>query len=330
MRFVLHDAVLNGEDPVLVLIDQLVDRVAEEIHRLEVHDVEAIEASKWYQSARPTRKKLLKTAVAGPPRHSTGPGGPHRRVMSIRDANDAGEAVKMALSALVILVEDREADGVLLDILVDRCGSDNLRSLWSRCMEATPRGVEIDTSGGVTQIPDRIHRAQSDTRLENRPPRLFILCDSDKRWPDDVVQQSHKTIEKIRRICSEQGIPLHVLAKRCAENYIPDSVIEAIRDDPRNRKHAERFDAFLRLTRDQRDHFPIKDGLSEAERKNPFYADRTPADLSILGAGLFPFRGRPLAVLQGERSPAFDREGLYDRDGQGEIDTLLLAIAAEL
>jgi hypothetical protein len=43
---------------------------------------------------------------------------------------EARTAVKLAHAPLQILVEDRESDGVLLEILVEELGSAELQKLW--------------------------------------------------------------------------------------------------------------------------------------------------------------------------------------------------------
>ena len=68
MRFILHPAVLDGDGEVLGLIDRLIDRLADEVHRIEIRDVGSLESSNWFRSARPTRQKVLTTAVSTPPR----------------------------------------------------------------------------------------------------------------------------------------------------------------------------------------------------------------------------------------------------------------------
>ena len=36
MKFVIHADALNGDDDILALIDRLVDRIADEVHRIDV------------------------------------------------------------------------------------------------------------------------------------------------------------------------------------------------------------------------------------------------------------------------------------------------------
>ncbi len=134
--------------------------------------------------------------------------------------------------------------------------------------------------------------------------------------------------------CKSYDVPYHVWRKRCAENYIPDEVIEVVRDDPRNLSKEERFNALLRRSPLQRDHFPVKGMLSEKERLEAiaagFYDKSELEDLILLEERLFAKRPRPLKRLCEERRGSFTAAGLRERDGAGEIDDLLRAIAEEL
>jgi hypothetical protein len=332
LRFVVRISVLNGNDDTLSLIDRLVDRLADEVHQVEVPDVDLLQESNWYQQARQTRRKVLMSAVAKPPRVASQVRGPHLKMIEVLDSESAKLADRLAHTPLVILVEDRESDGVFLDILVEELGWPELQTLWIKGKRATPRAMEIDTAGGKDAIPQRVERAVNDAVEENRPHRLFVLCDSDTRWPSD--SQSARSVTAVRQVCIKHGIPHHVWQKRCSENYINDEVFEEVRQDPRNASNNNRFQAFLRRSRIQRDHFPIKDGLKAAERadalREGLYTSSEEEDLLLLEKPLLPTRPRPLFLLNAERRTSFTAAGLRSRDGNDELDDLLLAIAKEL
>ncbi len=329
MKYILHADALNGDDPILALLDRLVDRVADEVHRIDVPDADLLQETLWYQDARPLRRKILTTAIAAPPRQAVDERGPHLKFVKVEDAASTRLADKLAHAPLVVLVEDREADGLLLDVLVEELGWPALGALWTRGQEVTPPAVEI-ASAAVGLMPQRIQRAIADAERENRPARLFVLCDSDARWPGDE-QQAVKAVEKA---CEDNVVPNRVWRKRSAENYIPDEVIEVVRDDRRNLSRQHRFDALLRRSPEQRDHFPVKDGLSEEERlaaiEAGLYDESEVADLILLEERLFAKRPRPLKRLYDERRASFTADGLRERDGAGEIEVLLRAIAGEL
>ncbi|MCP4004055.1 MAG: hypothetical protein GY725_07660 [bacterium] len=142
-----------------------------------------------------------------------------------------------------------------------------------------------------------------------------------------------KSAEAVKQICKDHRVPCKVLRKRCAENYIPDKVFEVVRDDPSNTSRAERFNALLRRSPVQRNHFPVKTKLSNKERLGAIeaglYDESDVADLILLEERLFAKRPRPLKRLHDERRGFFTADGLRERDGVGEIDNLLRAIAGE-
>ena len=334
MRFVVHTLALNGDDSVLSLIDRLVDRFAEKVHRMDVLDVDLLQGSRWYRNARPTRRKVLTSALAKPPRVANDDRGPHVKTVEVRDAESARLADKLAHTPLVILVEDRESDGVLLDIVVEELGWPELQALWEDGRAVTPRAMEVETAGGKDAIPQRVERAVSDAAGERREHRLFVLCDSDTRWPGDVSGGATRGLVAVREACSRHNVPHHIWQKRCAENYIPDQAFEAVRDDPRNLTQVDRFNALLRRSQEQRDYFPVKNGLTAAERSEAIQAGLYNAseeeDLKLLETLLLQKRPRPLLLLNTERRASFTADGLRERDGESELETLLLAIAREL
>ncbi len=333
MKFVFHATALNGDDAVLDAIDRIVDRVSAEVHRGAVPDADLLQDSNWYETARPTRQGTLMEAAAVPPR-KVDERGPHVKIVEVADAESARRAEKLAYTPLTVFVEDREADGVLLEIVIEELGWPALRALWERSREVTPRALEIVSAAGRDHIPQRVKRAASDAASEGRPPRIFALFDSDAKWPGDDDPELKKKRENVQETCDEHGVPFRAWRKRCAENYIPDKIFESVRDDLRNLNRAERFNALLRRKPKQRDHFPVKDGLSAKERSAAMNAglyDHTDeADLSLLEERLFAKRPRPLKRFYDERRAEFTATGLRDRDGEGELDALLQDLAREL
>ena len=329
MRFVLHAAVLDGDDGVLTLLDRLVDRLADEVHRVEVHELDRLDRSAWFQQARRTRKKVLMSATARP-RRKASRFGPHAKTIDVADNADAQRADKLAHTPLVILVEDRESDGTFLDLVVEELGWPELKSLWGKGRTVTPRAHQLETAGGKPAIPQRVERAVGDAAQEGRPCRLFVLCDSDARWPGDMMKETDLVIQA----CVRHQVPHHVLRKRSIENYIPDQVIGSMRADPQLSDHVGRLDALLRRTRLQRDHFPLKDGLAAKERTQAMdaglYEPSEEEDLKLLETRIFPKQPRPLLRLSRERRPELTAEGLQERDGEGELKSLLRSIAQEL
>jgi hypothetical protein len=332
MRIILHHSALDGEGTVLDQIDHLVDRASDEVHRLEVPDADRLLETAWYNSARPTRRQLLTAAIAGPPVVRTKLSGLHTKEIAVHDAVEGRRACELADTPLKIIMENRESDGTFLEVVIAELGSDALKALWSQGKKVSPVAVEMETGGGIGEMPVRIRRLATEAKDAGRPVRAFVMSDSDTRWPGD--QRSAENVEKVRKTCADHGIPCHVLKKRCAECYIPDAVFEARRDDQQLAADRVRHEALLRRGAQQRDHFPIKAGLSTVERAEAMaaglYRPEEEADLMLLEKPLFPKRPRPFLLLIPAFRVAFSAAGLRARDGQGELDALLAAIAEEL
>lgn len=332
MRFVISGQALNGEDSSLASFDRLVDRVADEIHKFDLPDADLLEESHWYISARSSRKKLMSSMLAMPPVRSAD--GTHRKTIIVDSSDDIDSAVKSAHSSLIILVEDREADGVFLDLIVSVLGTAPLKELWQRGKSVVPRGYELMSSGGVSAIPQRIARIIQDAVHVGATARVMVLCDSDRRWPDDVAQMSHRKIEEIKGICHDAGIALHVLEKRCIENYIPDEIYAEARKRNVGQDYQDRIDALLRRNKDQRDHLPVKSFLTEDEHKAGedagFYQLSERADLDLLKKRIFPKAPRVMIQMDKDYRAHFTEKGLRQRDGRNELDDLLDTISGEL
>ena len=332
MKFVIHNTALNEDEASQALLDRVVDRIADEIHVAALADPDMFEQSLWCQSARQTRRRVLVSAASRPPR--SGSGQLHRKEFEVKDAMDIQRACRIAYTPLTVLVEDREADGVLLDILIMKVASPDLQAFWAIAKSVTPRGLDIDTSGGVDAMPQRIRRALDDSKVQGGIPRIFALCDSDARWPEDDKNPSHTSIEKILEICDAENIQAHVLRKRNAENYIPDSVFLAAKELPENRANAQIFDAFFRRSPIQRNHFPVKDGMSEVERemvlRQGLYSQHEVEDLQRLKVRVMPKRPRLLLRVFDEYLDAITKESLEARDGCGEIRELIEKLQMEL
>lgn len=333
MKFVISASALNFDEHSHDLIDRLIDRAADLVHRIEFADADLIQASKWYGSARGSRRRLALAAAAIPPRRAS-TGALHAKTYLLNSRNDIEVAAKSAYSPLIILVEDCEADGILIDLIARKLGSPELLEFWRQTAAITPRAYVFQTSGGLGAMPVRVGRAVTDAQQEGRPPRIIVICDSDRRWPGDNGSPSQRSLDELAAVCGQHNASLHVLRKRSAENYVPDEVFKAWRDDPNRLNNKHRFEAFLRRTAAQRDHFPIKDGISTAEiaecTREQLYSTAEAVDLLLLQERLFPKRPRVLKRLLESNEADFTTQGLKRRDGSSELSGLLDLIAGEL
>lgn len=332
MRFEIASEILDGEDRLLARIDRIVDRLADGVHEVEV-DASRLRSTKWFASTRATRRQLLMQASSTPPVRGRARGRAlHSKRYSVNNAVECEVAEKLAHTSLTILVEDREADGRLLELIVDELAPPEMQRVWRAAV--SPPSVRVDSSGGIGSMQARLERALADAHGEGRPARVFVLCDSDRRWPGDEDAEGTKVAIRVRAFCEAQDVPCHVLCKRTVENYIPDQVFRELLDDPEWTSRHATIRALLDLNATQRDHLPIKDGLSTNERERAsatgLYNPEDDERLALLEKRIFRRSPRPMVALTDERRGAFTARGMSERDGAGELRVLLDKIFKEL
>lgn len=332
MNLIVTEDVFNADDLTLRLLDQIIDRVEDGVHRIEIKGADRLKESDFYLKARPGRQRFLLGAASRIPTHRASRR-THLGDVVIDSPAAVIEARKIAYTPLTLLVEDREADGVLIEIIINKLASPEMRELWDFAFKATPAGIEITTAGGVNAMPQRISRILSEANI-NKALRLIVICDSDNRWPLDPKNLSQNSIDEIKNLCVSSNIRFHVLKKRTAENYIPDEVFIAASKFHGNLSHKPRFLALLERTALQRDHFPVKDGMSDAERESVveagFYSAAEIAHLDLLKERLFPKRPRLMLTVHREYLDTITAAGLRARDGSGEFDDIMNLFSIEL
>jgi len=332
MNFIVTEDIFNANDLTLRQLDQIIDRVEDGVHRVEIKGADKLKESEFFLKARPTRQKFLLTAASRIPVFNVSRD-THLTDIFIDSPSAVVDAKKIAHTPLTILVEDREADGVLIEIMINKLASVEMRNLWKTAFNATPVGVEIITAGGLNAMPQRVSRTLAEVGA-GKVLRLIVICDSDARWPLDLDSPSQRSINDLIALCEESNISCHVLRKRTAENYIPDEVFIAASELPVNSSHKSRFLAFLERTVSQRDHFPVKDGMNDTEKElvlaEGLYSVAEVSCLDLLKERLFPKRPRLMLQVQDEFLNVITAAGLRARDGNGELDDLLNKFAIEL
>ena len=79
------------------------------------------------------------------------------------------------------------------------------------------------------------------------------LVDSDRLYPGHITQ----TIQKVEESCQALAIPYAILTKRKIENYLPLNILQNV--------NRARYNAYLHLQPEQRDHYELKRGFTQAE-----------------------------------------------------------------
>jgi hypothetical protein len=333
MRFAIRYSAMNASEPVLNKLDELLSRVEDEIHELEITDADLLEGSAWYLSCRPIRRAMLEktaqTTLYRTPRTS----GPHMRRVEVADQPTADSAQALAYTPLHLIVENFSSDGALIRFALDLFATPEVREL---CLGSgarrTPPAFRIESPGGHGEMPKLLNKRIDEAAVRGIRPRVLVVTDSDGEWVGDVKPHA----QELRNKCAAAGVPCPPLNKRTAENYIPDNVWRAWAAEPQHAKTKTAIEALLRLSAVQRDHVNIGPGNTD-----PWDSSKPQACALFTGVSLADRALLKSATLKGRRSTAIsyildnyrfasNRADLLTRDNHGDLETVAQHIKDEL
>ena len=247
------------------------------------------------------------------------------------------EALQMLAMPLHILLENDLSDGHFLLSVARR---DDVRSELRRAHQR--RWLKFEQGGGITELTKKVKRREqslADTL------RTWVMFDSDGLSDGDVssdATRAEEACESVERTYRwRRGSFFHRLERRAIENYIPpDSLVDWAKEQHRpfgggrnhdTEKTLKRARAFARLSREQRWHWHMKEGL----QKNPEVLTTTFGDIHdpehhVLWCGFGDRIANRFYTEQGfrGRSPNADDDRLLAADDendelQGMIRSLL-------
>lgn len=263
MRVTIADAVFRST-ACFDALDRILDHFISERHRWEIGDVDAIKGSSWLASgdrvSRRNTEILEKCFVAAAhasrrPMHTlqvivdVTPNPPNRLAPA--------DAVSYLASPAIVIVENEESDGAFLTAIINAYGRTDL---WFAFQS---RWIELDHAGGYGEIEKRIRRY---LERNQGPRRVLVVTDSDRLFPGHQSQ----TFKKIDEACTTLGVPYIVLAKRAIENYLPVGALQ-------RSGNSDCYQAFLKLTTVQRDHYGMKKGFGRDKSDAPRVLDEQAA-----------------------------------------------------
>ncbi|MDC0744164.1 hypothetical protein [Polyangium mundeleinium] len=165
-----------------------------------------------------------------------------------------------AEQSLDVLLEN-DKDSILVRLAIRVSKSPKLQSALEQKW-IQPRGC--GGSGEVKNAVDRVSGSE----------RSFVIIDSDRDEPEDGPS---KTARKIKESCDAKKIPIHILARRELENYVPSSIwsmlaewkgskSQTIRDTTKRRRARQRAVLIYSWILKQLEHHGnrIKDANKEA------------------------------------------------------------------
>ncbi|MBU0499489.1 MAG: hypothetical protein KJ558_13170 [Gammaproteobacteria bacterium] len=255
-------------------LDTIIGKVEENWHHWEVTEPDVIEESGWLDGrGRQWMRELFQKAALSSsyPRNSIYP---RRRLrVTTGDGPDAlppRKAAELATMPLTILMENRFTDGIFLDAVVAVLAPEPLRAQ----LHLAPASIVHDSPGGNGGLPKLITDYADKARAAGLPPRIIVFTDGDGSVPGTMSDDARR----VGDACMEAGVPCHVLAKRCIENYIPDAVLEAWLPNE-NMGKRQVVEAIKRLGPLQRDFYPLKKGLHLDAGVSTLYENVSAQDL---------------------------------------------------
>ena len=333
MRFAIRFSAMDGPESVLNKLDDLLSRVEDEIHELEVTDADLVEESAWYLSCRPTRRVMLEKSAQRTIYRSARISGPHLRRIEVVDQTTADSARALAYTPLHVIVENFSSDGALIKFALQLFASKEVLAL---CLGAgakqTPPALRIESPGGRGEIPKLLDERIADAIARGVMPRILVITDTDGEWVGDVKPHA----QQLRNRCATAGVPCPPLSKRTVENYIPDRAWLAWATEPEHSSARPAIGALLRLTSVQRDYVNIGPGNTEPwdsskSQVSALFTGVSPGDRALLkSVNLKGRRSRGIAYILDTYGPACSPTDVQARDGHGDLEALVRHIKDEL
>jgi len=157
----------------------------------------------------------------------------------------AENAARYLAEPLTLLVENELDDGDLYKLMLSSVDARLGRDFW------VTRMVTFAHAGGKGEVPKLVLRRYAESLERGYPRRLIAIVDGDRKYPGHVGDNG-----PVRGACSITRFGFHALEKRAIENYLSDRTLLAYAQRAPEVTPAVSF--FLGLSREQRDHHPIK------------------------------------------------------------------------
>lgn len=333
MLFSIHESAVNAGERVYNALDNILARAEASVHEIEFRAADLLEDGEWYKSCRTDRRKLLQKIAQSSIYQVRPSEGPHFRQIDISDEMSAERAQAIAYTPLTLLLENSFSDGALVKAAINTFGKpETIELCFGAVSLLDPTALELLSGGGHGELLKLLEQRLGEAVKRNRPPRVLVVADSDGEWPGEVKTHA----QTIRSECLKQNIPCPPLNKRTAENYIPDSIWQALANDPTKKASIPMVNALFALSPTQRDH--VKMGN---QNELPWDAKNTNAERLFSGVPQpvvdalknynLKGKGKSMVIFLLETYKAsLTADGLISRDSQGELLSLVRQIENEL
>jgi hypothetical protein len=168
---------------------------------------------------------------------------------NVRKEFSLSEAILYLKQPLDVLVENNLTDPHLLKA-ISRCYEGKEDTL----KECECNGdLSYENGGGCTNMGNWLEAKMSSWQHRTKFLRLFVVMDSDKRYPTDSPRHA-----RLVSLLDQYGIPYHVWYKRSMENYLP---MQAYPSTTARMGQWKR--AYEALEPEQRDYYCVAEGFKK-------------------------------------------------------------------
>jgi hypothetical protein len=220
------------------------------------------------------------------------------------------EAVLYLKQPFGILVENNLTDPHLLRAIF-RC-YEGRNGILNECEQNSD--LRYENAGGCANMLNWVKAEMERWNNRTKFLRLFVVIDSDKRFPDDLFRYSRLT-----NLLIQYGIPYHVWHKRCMENYLPTQAYNSSSAQMGQWKMA-----YESLTPEQRDYYYVADGFMkdiDTKQSGKISIPEIAALYSSVGAGNYHIllNGCPLGNFKTTFPALFDDMRYVNRKSLDEV-----------
>jgi hypothetical protein len=180
--------------------------------------------------------------------------------VSTIDQFNLEEAIRFLMQPVSIILENSLNDQYFINALIkhfDKNGDlkKHLANGW----------MQFENAGGCGNVENFINgKLQSFNNLSQKYEksnhtylRCFVLLDSDKTFP---TMNEKKAYTALLPFLNANNVKVHILAKRCMENYMPDEVFDVMATTSQLRQW---LNVYKNISETQKDYLNIETGFSK-------------------------------------------------------------------
>ena len=215
-------------------------------------EIDALMNSSWYLGLRESIKEVICSLIIKSIQSPKGTN-PKIKVSDIDpDLFSIEETIRYLNQPFTLVFENSKRDSFFFNALINK-----FKKKGKTISKYKNNGWLVFGMGGGSTIPDMLQSKMEEFigDIFKKEPmsylRCFVLIDSDKRFPNDTLN------ERLVDFLERYKIPYHILEKREMENYIPNEAFSEIKDN------REFIDAFLNLSPIQMDYFDLEKGFED-------------------------------------------------------------------